>query len=265
MSPSQEEDPILNLFNSTQHLAPLTPLDAQPHLLSHSPSTRTPSVHDSQYSTNDPALTLNPHSVNIPSNENEHSATGRPKRSATKRNLKQVLEDEEAELTETSQSEYEPEPYEASLDNVAEDEEEGENEDFQPRLATSAKRSPTFSKAKAKRSPVRFNHNYNTQPYKIPVGEFTQKNIEDAVSYILPNLPLSALRPPTRPPPQLKSDARMTSTGKPSHARKVPMGHIKRPRNAFILFRSHACTTNLVPQALGSFSFPIVYRLNDKY
>ncbi|POW05424.1 hypothetical protein PSHT_10743 [Puccinia striiformis] len=33
----------------------------------------------------------------------------------------------------------------------------------------------------------------------------------------------------------------------PSHARKTPPGHVKRPRNAFILFRSHACSSNLIP------------------
>jgi len=63
---------------------------------------------------------------------------------------------------------------------------------------------------------------------------------------------------------------RLTSTGKVSHARKVPAFHIKRPRNAFIMFvvlylfskhvsaylstyrfRSHACSNNLVPKELG--------------
>ncbi|KAG0151058.1 hypothetical protein CROQUDRAFT_651575 [Cronartium quercuum f. sp. fusiforme G11] len=39
----------------------------------------------------------------------------------------------------------------------------------------------------------------------------------------------------------------LTSTGRPSHARKTPPGHVKRPRNAFILFRSHACAANLIP------------------
>ncbi|KAH9468473.1 hypothetical protein MJO28_004778 [Puccinia striiformis f. sp. tritici] len=39
----------------------------------------------------------------------------------------------------------------------------------------------------------------------------------------------------------------LTSTGRPSHARKTPPGHVKRPRNAFILFRSHACSSNLIP------------------
>ena len=51
--------------------------------------------------------------------------------------------------------------------------------------------------------------------------------------------------------PQLQSSVRITSTGKPSHARKVPEGHVKRPRNAFILFRSYACTNNLLPASLG--------------
>ncbi|GAA94052.1 uncharacterized protein L969DRAFT_92984 [Mixia osmundae IAM 14324] len=43
----------------------------------------------------------------------------------------------------------------------------------------------------------------------------------------------------------------LTSTGKLSHARKVPEGHIKRPRNAFILFRTHACEIDLVSTDTG--------------
>lgn len=42
----------------------------------------------------------------------------------------------------------------------------------------------------------------------------------------------------------------LTSTGRPSHARKTPPGHVKRPRNAFILFRSHACSSNLIPPSV---------------
>ncbi|EFP81354.2 hypothetical protein PGT21_016398 [Puccinia graminis f. sp. tritici] len=42
----------------------------------------------------------------------------------------------------------------------------------------------------------------------------------------------------------------LTSTGRPSHARKTPPGHVKRPRNAFILFRSYACSSNLIPPAV---------------
>ena len=29
------------------------------------------------------------------------------------------------------------------------------------------------------------------------------------------------------------------------------MGYFQRPRNAFILFRSYACTSNLLPETLG--------------
>lgn len=51
--------------------------------------------------------------------------------------------------------------------------------------------------------------------------------------------------------PRAKEPIRLTATGKPSHARRLPPGHIKRPRNAFILFRSHACVNNLIPTELG--------------
>ncbi|WFC99383.1 hypothetical protein MYAM1_002127 [Malassezia yamatoensis] len=37
-------------------------------------------------------------------------------------------------------------------------------------------------------------------------------------------------------------------SGGNSHTRKMAPGHIKRPRNAFILFRSHAVASNLVPK-----------------
>lgn len=38
---------------------------------------------------------------------------------------------------------------------------------------------------------------------------------------------------------------------KKSHARKTSVGHIPRPRNAFILFRSHAVTSKMIPAHLG--------------
>jgi hypothetical protein len=52
-------------------------------------------------------------------------------------------------------------------------------------------------------------------------------------------------------PQQQKAEIRLTATGKPSHARKQPAGYVKRPRNAFILFRSYACVNNLIPSELG--------------
>lgn len=50
-------------------------------------------------------------------------------------------------------------------------------------------------------------------------------------------------------PPPLAQDTSCPSTPRStSHTRKMAPGHIKRPRNAFILFRSHAVATNLVPK-----------------
>ena len=40
----------------------------------------------------------------------------------------------------------------------------------------------------------------------------------------------------------------MPRISKTSHARKQPEGHVKRPRNAFILFRSHAVQQGLIPK-----------------
>lgn len=44
--------------------------------------------------------------------------------------------------------------------------------------------------------------------------------------------------------------AQMKKGGPSSHSRKAPEGHVKRPPNAFILFRSHACASNLIPPSL---------------
>lgn len=61
----------------------------------------------------------------------------------------------------------------------------------------------------------------------------------------LPNL---VRRSPILPEAQLHgSPPKKSSPGK-SHSRKVAPGHIKRPRNAFILFRSHAVLQGLVPK-----------------
>ena len=42
----------------------------------------------------------------------------------------------------------------------------------------------------------------------------------------------------------------MSSQNGSSHSRRVSTNHIKRPCNAFILFRSHAVTTNLIPKEI---------------
>jgi hypothetical protein len=52
-------------------------------------------------------------------------------------------------------------------------------------------------------------------------------------------------------PGQQRSETRLTSTGRPSHAKKQPPGHVKRPRNAFILYRTYACANRLIPSEYG--------------
>ncbi|CEQ42161.1 SPOSA6832_03957, partial [Sporobolomyces salmonicolor] len=49
---------------------------------------------------------------------------------------------------------------------------------------------------------------------------------------------------PSAPPPPSESP-------KKSHGRRVSVGHIPRPRNAFILFRSHAVSSGLIPRSMG--------------
>ncbi|GAA6000380.1 HMG-box domain-containing protein [Rhodotorula paludigena] len=52
---------------------------------------------------------------------------------------------------------------------------------------------------------------------------------------------------PEHPPPQADPDA----PKKKKHGRKFSVGHVPRPRNAFILFRSHAVTSGLIPRSVG--------------
>ncbi|BGP21878.1 specific transcriptional repressor [Rhodotorula toruloides] len=49
---------------------------------------------------------------------------------------------------------------------------------------------------------------------------------------------------PDRPPP-------ISEFPKKSHGRRTSVGHIPRPRNAFILFRSHAVSSGLIPRSVG--------------
>ncbi|GAA5942282.1 HMG-box domain-containing protein [Sporobolomyces koalae] len=51
---------------------------------------------------------------------------------------------------------------------------------------------------------------------------------------------------PTSPPPQLSAGS--SRDGKKFHGRKVSIGHIPRPRNPFILFRSHAINSGMIPR-----------------
>ncbi|GAA5839642.1 hypothetical protein JCM11251_003566 [Rhodosporidiobolus azoricus] len=60
---------------------------------------------------------------------------------------------------------------------------------------------------------------------------------------------------PSAPPPPASS-ASTDASGLPfkkkkSHTRKVSVNHIPRPRNAFILFRSHAVQSGLIPKSMG--------------
>ncbi|GAA5974019.1 hypothetical protein JCM11641_008215 [Rhodosporidiobolus odoratus] len=55
-------------------------------------------------------------------------------------------------------------------------------------------------------------------------------------NYPVPNVPPA----PTETPAKRKS-----------HGRRVSVNHIPRPRNAFILFRSHAVSTGLIPRSMG--------------
>lgn len=75
------------------------------------------------------------------------------------------------------------------------------------------------------------------------------RTFERSGTALTPSTPsLSPRRVPalTHSPSPDAMPARSTS----SHGRKTTPGHIKRPCNAFILFRSHAVTTNLIPKEI---------------
>lgn len=58
-----------------------------------------------------------------------------------------------------------------------------------------------------------------------------------------PEMPMPTVPPsPLEPPPGKR---------KKRHGRKMSADHIPRPRNAFILFRSHAITSGLIPRSIG--------------
>ncbi|GAA6040778.1 hypothetical protein JCM8097_003296 [Rhodosporidiobolus ruineniae] len=70
-------------------------------------------------------------------------------------------------------------------------------------------------------------------------------------SYPSQPVPSSPGRPSSPvPAPELGPDGKKKRKLK-SHGRRVSIGHIPRPRNAFILFRSHAVQTGLIPKTMG--------------
>ncbi|GAA6051306.1 hypothetical protein JCM3770_006803 [Rhodotorula araucariae] len=56
---------------------------------------------------------------------------------------------------------------------------------------------------------------------------------------------------PSAPPPSASAGAAPGAPPKKKHARRFSVNHVPRPRNAFILFRSHAVSTGLIPRSMG--------------
>ncbi|PWN47195.1 hypothetical protein IE53DRAFT_349604, partial [Violaceomyces palustris] len=67
---------------------------------------------------------------------------------------------------------------------------------------------------------------------------------------LLPEMPLTSSIEGARSKKKKKSTGELPPSRRPgvSHARKTAPGHIKRPRNAYILFRSHTVSQGLIPQ-----------------
>ncbi|GAA5872438.1 hypothetical protein JCM16303_004517 [Sporobolomyces ruberrimus] len=109
---------------------------------------------------------------------------------------------------------------------------------FRPRSATStSERSDWESEASA------YDTDYDPRLGNSPdfVG-FPQLDLPFIADAALPQPPPTSYTSP-HPAPEPTQSPRVSKNGKPkkSHARKTAPGHIKRPPNAFILFRSHCC------------------------
>ncbi|GAA5950815.1 hypothetical protein JCM3765_004599 [Sporobolomyces pararoseus] len=114
---------------------------------------------------------------------------------------------------------------------------------FRPRSATSASdRSEWDSEASAYETDC--DTRFNNSPENVGFSSLDFPFLSDAT---LPQPPLSSSYPsssqpsPESEPVQAPSKPAKTVKPKKSHARKTAPGHIKRPPNAFILFRSHCC------------------------
>lgn len=112
--------------------------------------------------------------------------------------------------------------------------------------STSASRSlRSRSRSTASASSARSDRNYSEELLSDASEDFDGQGMADDSDY-LPFLPTSAPTPspllsfPSLPPLPPPSPA---TKPKASHARKTAPGHIKRPPNAFILFRSHCCSS----------------------
>ncbi|GAA6059604.1 hypothetical protein JCM10212_005103 [Sporobolomyces blumeae] len=74
-----------------------------------------------------------------------------------------------------------------------------------------------------------------------PISPTALRNLTPVTSALLSYKHFSIPSSPPRP----------CETPKKSHGRKTSVGHIPRPRNAFILFRSYAVSSGLVPKSIG--------------
>ncbi|GAA6013627.1 hypothetical protein JCM11491_002731 [Sporobolomyces phaffii] len=109
---------------------------------------------------------------------------------------------------------------------------------FRPRSATStSERSEWESEASAYETDC--DSRFNNSP---ELGGFSSIDFPFFADASLPRPPPSS-RPSPSPFARDAEPPRIGKNGKPkkSHARKTAPGHIKRPPNAFILFRSHCC------------------------
>ncbi|GAA5997605.1 hypothetical protein JCM5350_006648 [Sporobolomyces pararoseus] len=114
---------------------------------------------------------------------------------------------------------------------------------FRPRSATSASdRSEWDSEASTYETDCE--SRYNNSPETVDFSSLDFPFLSDAT---LPQPPLSSSYPSSSQPspesPAVRAPSKPAKNVKPkkSHARKTAPGHIKRPPNAFILFRSHCC------------------------
>ncbi|BGP36934.1 hypothetical protein JCM10449v2_000836 [Rhodotorula kratochvilovae] len=109
-------------------------------------------------------------------------------------------------------------------------------------------RAPSRSKRRRAPSPLNPTR-LRPAPYPSSSSSSTSSRVLTPVSTALA---LYAHHPaPSAPPPSASAAAVAGAPPKKKHARRMSVNHVPRPRNAFILFRSHAVATGLIPRSMG--------------
>ncbi|GAA5851539.1 hypothetical protein JCM9279_006888 [Rhodotorula babjevae] len=108
-------------------------------------------------------------------------------------------------------------------------------------------RPPTRSSIRNAPSPVDPSR-LRPEPYPTSSSSASSATSPRNLTPVSTALALYACHPVPSAPPVQATDA---TSKKKKHGRKFSDNHVPRPRNAFILFRSHAVSTDLIPKSMG--------------